>query len=121
MNFLLRLLTGGFLDRVLDTVDRKVAAETDRERIKGDIIVEHYRNRASFMQAGGFVLMLLFAVPLAFWFAAVCVYSVFWCQGCAYPQGWTVAALPAPLDQWSAVIITAIFGVVGVSSIRRNR
>ena len=121
MNFILRLLSGGLLDRVLDTVDRRLDAQTDREAVKGEIIKAHYANRASFMQAGGFVLMLMFAAPLAFWFAAVCVYSVFWCQGCAYPQEWTVAALPAPLDAWSGVIITAIFGVVGVSSIRGRK
>jgi len=61
-------LTGGALDRILDTVDRKVSAATDREAIKGEIIKTHYRTRAGFMAAGGFVLMLLFAVPLAFWF-----------------------------------------------------
>ena len=117
---LLKWLTGGALDRVLSTVDRQIEASTDREKIKADIIVAHYQSRAGFMQAGGFWLMMLFAVPLAFWFAAVCVYSVFWCAGCAYPQEWTVAALPAPLDEWSAQIIIAIFGLVGVSRFARR-
>lgn len=119
LRWLGNFLAGGALDRVLDTVDRRVEAQTDREKIKADLIAEHYRTRAGFMQAGGFVLMLLFAAPLAFWFATVCVYSVFWCAGCAYPQGWTIAALPSPLDEWSWVIITAIFGVIGVSLRRR--
>lgn len=111
-------LTGGLLDRILATVDRKIAAETDRERIKGDIIQEYYRTRADYMRAGGFWLMMLFAVPLAFWWAAVLVYSVLWCAGCAYPQTWTIAALPAPLDQWAGAIIVSIFGVIGVSRFR---
>ena len=115
IKFLVKLLTGGALDRVLDTVDKKFAAETDREKIKAEIIKQHYATRASFMQAGGFTLMLLFAVPLAFWFAAVCVYSVFWCAGCAYPQSWFIAALPEPLDQWSAHIVMAVFGVAGLT------
>lgn len=115
----LRWLTGGALDRVLDTVDRKVAAETDREKIKGDIIREHYRSRAEWMNAGGFWLMLIFALPLAMWWGAVLVYSILWCAGCPYPQEWSIAALPPPLDEWAGAIIISIFGVVGVSRFRR--
>lgn len=115
---LLSFLTGGVLDRVLSTVDKRIAAETDREKIKGDLIIEHYRQRADWMRAGGVWLMLLFAVPLAFWWAAVLVYSVLWCAGCAYPQSWTIAALPPPLDAWAGGIIVSIFGVIGVSRLR---
>ncbi|MFC4672055.1 hypothetical protein ACFO5X_26135 [Seohaeicola nanhaiensis] len=112
---LISFLTGGFLGRILDTVDHAIEAETDREKIKGDIIREHYRNRADWMRAGGFWLCLLFALPLAFWFGAVVVYSVFWCAGCAFPQPWTIAALPPPLDDWAGAIIVSIFGVIGVT------
>jgi hypothetical protein len=112
-------LASGPLDRILDTVDRKVDAQTDREKIKGDIIQEHYRHRGDWMRSGGFILMLLFAAPLAFWFGAVTVYSVLWCQDCAFPQPWTIAALPAPLDEWGGLIVISIFGVVGVSRLRK--
>ena len=115
----LKFLTDGALGRALDTVDKKIAAETDKEKIKGEIIQEHYRNRGAWMQSGGFILMLLFAIPLAFWFGSVVIYSVFWCQGCAYPQTWSIAALPPPLDQWSGMIIISIFGVVGVTKLRK--
>lgn len=73
-------LTGGVLDRVLKTVDAKIAAETDREALKRDLIVEHYRQRADWMRAGGFWLMVMFAGPLAIWWAAVLLYSVLWCR-----------------------------------------
>lgn len=111
LGFLTKLFGGGLLDRVLDTVDRKVQSETDREKLRSEVVREHLRSRPGFMQAGGFVLMLLFAIPLAFWFTAVAVYSVLWCAGCAYPQDWTIAALPPPLDEWAGAIIIAIFGV----------
>lgn len=114
-----RFFGGGLLDRILDTVDAKLRAESDRERIKADLIAEHYRQRPGFMAAGGFWLMLIFALPLAFWWAAVLVYSVLWCQGCAYPQSWTIAALPAPLDEWAGLIIVSIFGVIGITRLRR--
>jgi hypothetical protein len=116
---ILRWLTSGPLDRVFDLVDRQVAAQTDRERIKADLIATHLRTRADFMRAGGVWLMLLFALPFAFWWGAVILYSVLWCRGCAFPQPWTIAALPAPLDQWGGWIMTAIFGVIGVSGLRR--
>lgn len=115
----LRFLTRTALDRVLRTVDNKIAAETDREALKTDLIKEHYRNRGDYMRAGGLFLMILFAVPLGFWFASVCVYSVFWCAGCAYPREWTVAALPGPVDEWAGLIIISIFGVVGVTRFKR--
>ena len=116
---ILNWLTGGVLDRLLATVDRTVAAQTDREKLKADIILEHYRTRSDYMRAGGFWLMLMFAAPLAAWWAAVIVYSVLWCAGCAYPQDWSIAALPAPLDEWAGAIVMAIFGVIGLDRFRR--
>lgn len=116
---LLGWLTGGVLDRLLATVDRTVSAQTDREALKRDLIVEHYRTRADWMRAGGFWLMMMFAVPLALWWAAVLVYSVLWCAGCAFPQTWTIAALPAPLDEWAGMIVMAVFGVIGLDRFKR--
>lgn len=119
MGKLLSILFGSALDRVLDSVDRRTMAEADKEKLKADIIQEHYRTQADRMRAGGFWLMLIFAAPLAVWWAAVIVYSILWCQGCAWPQTWTIAALPAPLDQWAGLIVMSIFGVIGVTQMRR--
>jgi hypothetical protein len=114
-----RLLGGGALERALSIVDRRVAAETDKDRIKAELIAEHLRSRPDFMRAGGFFLMAIFAVPLAVWFSAVCVYSMLFCRLCIWPQAWSIAALPAPLDSWSGAMVTAIFGVVGLTNLRR--
>jgi hypothetical protein len=119
IRLLLSFLSGGPLDRILSTVDRKIDAETDREALKADIIREHYRTRPDFMRAGGFWLMLIFALPLGLWWAAVLVYSVLWCRLCAWPQTWSIAALPAPLDDWAGLIVMAIFGVLGVERLKR--
>lgn len=119
MKWLINLLTGGLLDRVLNTVDRKIANDTDREKLKADIIIESYRQRADWMRAGGFWLMVMFAVPFAFWSGAVAIYSVFWCARCAYPQPWVIAALPPPLDEWGWMIVVSIFGVIGIDRLKR--
>lgn len=117
--WLMNLLSGGLLSRALDTVDRKISADTDREKLKADLIREHYRTRADWMRAGGFWLMLLFAGPLALWWGAVILYSILWCRGCAWPVSWSVAALPAPLDEWAGLIVMAIFGVIGLDRLKK--
>lgn len=119
IGLILSFLTGGPLNRILSTVDKRIEAQNDRERIKGEIIKTHFQTRPDFMRAGGFWLMLIFALPLAVWFGAVCVYSILWCADCAYPQPWTIAALPSPLDQWAGGIVVSIFGVVGLDRFRK--
>lgn len=116
---LFRWLTGGALSRILSTVDKRIDAQTDREKLKADIIQEAYRTRGDWMRAGGFWLMLIFAAPLALWWAAVIAYSIFWCAGCAFPQAWTIAALPAPLSEWAGLIVVSIFGVLGIDRLKR--
>ena len=116
---ILSWLTGGALGRILATVDKRIDAQTDREALKADIIKSHYATRGDYMRAGGFWLMLLFAAPLGLWWASVLAYSVFWCQGCAYPRDWAIAALPAPLDEWAGLIVMSIFGVLGIDRMKR--
>lgn len=111
-------LTGGTLDRALDIIDQRVGSEAERERIVADVVKAHLSSRASFMRAGGLWLMLAFALPLAFWWTAVLVYSVFWCADCIFPQDWTIAALPPPLNEWAGGIIVSIFGVITVARLR---
>jgi hypothetical protein len=120
MNFL-SFLFGGPLTKAFDLIDKKIQSGTDKEAIKGDIVKEYYKTRPAFMEAGGFYLMLIFVVPLGFWFAAVCFYSVFFCAGCVFPQTWTIAALPQPLKEWSGAIILSIFGVFGVGAMGGRR
>lgn len=119
LTFLANFFTGGVLDRVLDTVDKKFENEANRDAIKGDVIKAHMASRGDWMRAGGFWLLVLWSLPWLFWAAAVIVYSVFWCQGCAYPQEWTIAALPAPLDEWGQWIMLASIGGLGLSQLRK--
>lgn len=102
-------LTGGTLDRILSSVDSRVNNETERERVKADLVAEYMRAQVSILTGRGWWFPVLFIAPLGFWFSAVCVYSVVWCAGCAFPQTWTIAALPRPLDEWAGLIIGSLF------------
>lgn len=102
-------LTGGTLDRILDTVDHKLDNETSRERIKAEAVQTYVTAQASVLAGRGWWFPLFFIAPLGLWFGAVCLYSVLWCARCAYPQDWTIAALPAPLNDWAGAIIGSLF------------
>lgn len=116
---ILKWLTGGFLDRALGTVDKYVENQTDKEKIKSDVVKQYYATRASWLQAGGFWLLLLFAVPVALWFGSVVIYSMLWCADCAFPQTWTIASLPHPLSEWAGWVIISCIGGAGVFTWRK--
>lgn len=116
---LLSWLTGGVLDRAMSTVDKYIDAQTDRESIKAEIIKTHMLTRADWLRAGGFWTLLLFAVPTAVHYMAVVFYSLLWCQGCMYPQGWTIAALPGAMAEWQGWIIMASIGGLSLLGLRR--
>jgi hypothetical protein len=102
-------LTGGVLDRILTTVDNRVDNETEREKIKTKAVESYVAAHVQIANSRQWFFPLFYLVPGGFWFAAVCVYSVLWCRACAYPQEWTIAALPPPLDEWMGVIIASLF------------
>jgi hypothetical protein len=55
-------------------------------------------------------------VPLGVYFAAIIVYSMLWGRGCAFPQNWSIAALPPPLNEWSGWIVMSMFAYGGAVS-----
>ena len=61
----------------------------------------------------------MLALPVVFHFAAVVVYSVFWCAGCAYLVGWTIADLPGPMAEWEGWFIIACVGGAGAFAWKR--
>ncbi|GEC56767.1 hypothetical protein ABIF38_005279 [Bradyrhizobium japonicum] len=112
MTFIMSILSwlaSGPLDRIFKTIDNSVDNQTTREQIKADLAKSYLSSQVAILTGRGWWFPLLFMVPAGLWFAAVCVYSVLWCKGCAYPQTWTIAALPPPLDQWMGAIIGSLF------------
>lgn len=102
-------LTGGFLDRILQTYDKSVDQKTKRAEITHEtarVIVKADAEKANSRQ---WFFPLFFVIPAGLWFGSVCVYSVLWCQGCMFPQPWTIAALPPPLNDWMGWIVQSLF------------
>ena len=114
-----KFLGGNVLDRVLDTIDRTVDSDVEKRRIKADVIKTHMQNRGDYLRSGGLFLVLLYAVPASLHFSAVVVYSILWCADCAWPQPWTIAALPATEAQYARWTALASLGLVGVARLRR--
>ncbi len=79
---------------------RKIEAETERNKdeIKGVILSK-----------GAYWFQLFFVIPLSVWFSSVVLYSIFWCKGCMFPQPWSIAALPSPLNDWAGWIVGFLF------------
>lgn len=119
---ILGFLLKGPLDRMFGTIDTAINNETTREQVKADLAKSYLSSQVAVLTGRGWWFPLLFLVPAGFWFAAVCVYSVMWCKGCAYPQSWTIAALPSPLNEWMGAIVGSLFiGKAGGEIVARLR
>lgn len=110
------------LSRILSTIDNRVDNETERERIKAQTVEAYVAAQAQVLTGRGWWFPLFIIVPVAVWFGAVCLYSVFFCRSCAFPQDWTIAALPEPLNSWAGAIITSLcIGRAGESILAKWR
>lgn len=109
LSTILGWLTSGPLDRIFKTIDTSIDNETERQRIKTEAVQSYLSAQVSVLTGRGWWFPLFFLIPAGFWFASVCVYSVLWCRNCAFPQTWTIAALPPPLDSWMGAIVGSLF------------
>lgn len=114
LSLLVKMLTGGTVDKVLDYMQRKalvasgdararfevqrelVKAAVDETRIMADL------NKAKLGNAVFWVLACLFVGPLAIWWTAVIADSLFHFE-------WNVAALPKPLNEWAGDMVKWLF------------
>lgn len=120
--FVLNWLTAGPLDRILTSIDKHGDAITDREKIKTDAVSQYVQAQAQIANSRQWFFPLFFVIPAGMWFGSVCLYSVLFCRLCAFPQTWSIAALPPPLDTWMGWIVTSLFvGRAGSELIGRLR
>jgi len=119
---IIKLIFGNPFDRILTSIDSSINNDTKREEVKAEVIKSYLSSQVAILTGRGWWFPLLFLVPAGFWFAAVCVYSVLFCKACMFPQAWTIAALPPPLDQWMGAIVASLFiGKAGGELISRLR
>jgi hypothetical protein len=102
-------LTGSTLDRILKSVDSKFDNDTERQRIHASVVEEYAKAQVALLSGRGWWFPLLFLIPFGMWFASVCLYSIFFCVGCRFPQTWTIADLPESFDPWTGAMIGSIF------------
>lgn len=113
---LAKFFLGNPLGRIFDTIDKKMDNETERTRIKTEAIGKYVDAQMAVLTGPGWWFPLFFIVPLGLWFASVCIYSMLFCAKCAFPQTWSIAALPPPLDEWSGLIVGSLF--IGASGMK---
>lgn len=104
--FLASIFTGGSLDKILDTINKRMDNDVLREQIKADVTKKWVESQASLLVGRTWWFQLFFVIPLGLWWTAVILDSIF---------GWqhNIAALPKPLDEWAGWIISALFIVDG--------
>ncbi|WP_176085939.1 hypothetical protein [Martelella sp. HB161492] len=133
LTLLVKIGAGGILDKAVALMESRAAAATDQKKIEADLTAEYLKqvieetriladlNAKKLAVPWFWIFAALFLVPLAIWWAAICLYNMLWCPDCVYAQAWTIAAFPAPLDQWAGNMIQWVFyigsGVAGLRAI----
>lgn len=108
--FVINLLTGGSLEKVLDIIDKQVDTGVRQEEIKAEVIQTWIKAQTQLLVGRTWWFQLFFVIPLGVWWSAVCLDSIL-------PGQWNIAALPSPLDEWAGWIIGALFVVDGGKSL----
>lgn len=102
--------TGGSLEKILDTINKRMDNEVLREQIKADVTKRWVEAQAALLVGRTWWFQLFFVIPLGLWWSSVILDSImisfsWWTH--------TTAALPSPLDTWAGWIISALFLVDG--------
>jgi hypothetical protein len=105
------VFTGGTLEKILDSIDKKFDNETEREKVKADVTKTYVNAQVQLLVGRTWWFQLFFVLPLGLWWTGVIFVSLF------PAVGWTIHALPTPLDTWAGWIITALFVVDGSKSL----
>lgn len=98
--------TGGSLDRILDTIEKRMDNEVTKEEVKAEITKTWINAQAQLLVGRTWWFQLFFVLPFGLWVTGAIIAVL----GQAY-IGWHVEmpALPAPLDEWAGWIISSIF------------
>lgn len=104
------LLTGGTLEKILDTINQKMSDDVAREQLKADVTETWIKAQANLLVGRTWWFQLFFVIPLGIWWSSVIFDSI-------VHIGHVTYALPAPLDSWAGWIISALFVVDGSKAV----
>lgn len=115
IGLLAKLLGSGVADQLRRAYEARLTAQNDEARVAADVQIA--RLQARLAQPGNRLLQL--AIGLAA--LAVCGHLAAVAFVSAFPfWGWTVHALPAPMNEWQREIILGLFGLSGVAMVLRR-
>lgn len=103
-------ITGGSLDKILSTIEKRMDDEVQKEEIKAEVTKTWINAQANLLVGRTWWFQLFFVLPLGLWWSSVILDSIM-----LHFEWWThtTAALPAPLDTWAGWILSALFIVDG--------
>lgn len=114
MNWLLSLFGGGLAEQLRRAYEAKLTAANDADRIAAEVTIARLQNRLADRGNRGLQwAVALIALAMGGHLAAVAFVSAFpfW--------GWTVHALPPPMNDWQGQIVLGLFGLSAVLGLRR--
>ncbi len=111
--FLISLLTGGSLEKILDVINNKMDNDVKREELKAEVTETWIKAQASLLVGRTWWFQLFFVIPLGVWWTSVILDSIILKD----TFGHVTHALPSPLDTWAGWIISALFVVDGSKAI----
>jgi hypothetical protein len=115
MNWLISLLGGGLAEQLRRAYESKLQAQNDESRLAADVRIKMIETRLA--QPSN--RMLQFAIGLAA--LGVCGHVFFVSFVSVFPfWGWTVHALPSPMNEWQREIVLGLFGLGGLSLMLRR-
>jgi hypothetical protein len=105
--FVASFLTGGSLDKVLDTIEKKMDNEVTKEEVKAEVTKKWVEAQANLLQGRTWWFQLFFVIPAGIYWSAILYVS-------AFPQvGWVVHRLPGFAEEIYFIIVSALFIVDG--------
>ena len=104
--FIGSLFVGGSLDGILKTIDKNMDNDVAKEEVKAEVTKKWIDRQADLLVGRTWWFQLFFVIPLGLWWTAVILDSIL-------PGEWRIAALPDPLNEWAAWILSALFIVDG--------
>jgi hypothetical protein len=110
---------GGIPDQLRRAYEARLNAQNDADRLAAESTIRALEiardNKLATTDNFGVRLAIgMVAVALCGHVAAVVIASTF------PALGWTVHALPAPMDQWQGTIILSLFGLAAVARVFRR-